>query len=116
MVGAGWGILALATPLDVLLFPESGERHTPISIFAGLILLLAHLIWISMDRTRRGREVGAWRFLAIFLGPLAVCLYLLLEYRLRGVLYILYYVALIAGGWLTGIALSFGLLRIQGVA
>jgi hypothetical protein len=95
------GALVLAVGLfaDALLFPESFERqtHTPVSIFTTLLVVLAHGIWISIDRTRRGREVGAWRFLAVLLAPLAIPLYLLLEYRARGLLYIVCYVALLAG-------------------
>lgn len=92
-------VLAVGLWFDALLFPESFERqtHTPVSIFSGILVMLAHGVWISMDRTRRGREVGAWRFLAILLPPLAIPLYLLLEYRARGLLYIAYYVALLAG-------------------
>jgi len=110
-------ILAVSAPLDVLLFPEeAGESHTPVSIFAGLLLMLGHMMWISMDRTRRGRQVGGWRFLAFFLPPLAIVLYLLLEYRARGVIYVLLYAGLLGGSVLIGFGAAFAILRAQGVA
>jgi len=40
---------------------------------------------ISLDRKRRGRPVGAWRFAAIFLGPVVICLCVILEYRERSI-------------------------------
>lgn len=115
VAAAGAVLLAASYPLDVLLFPESPSA-TPVTVAAAVLAALAHATWISMDRTRRGREVGAWRFLAIFIGPLAVLLYLLLEYRLRGLLYAVYYVALFAGATLLGIAGAYAVLRLQGVA
>jgi hypothetical protein len=110
-------LLAVSMPLDALLFPEgAGESQTPVSIVAGLLLMLGHMMWISMDRTRRGRQVGGWRFLAFFLAPLAIVLYLLLEYRARGVLYVLLYAGLLGGSVLIGFAAAFAILRAQGVA
>ena len=115
VIVVGAAALALSLPLDVLLFPDEAS-HTPLSIFAGLIVLLCHLMWISMDRTRRGREVGAWRFLAFFLAPLAIVLYLLLEYRARGLVYVLLYAGILGGSLLIGFAAAFAILRAQGVA
>lgn len=39
-----------------------------------------------MDRKRRGREVGLWRFGAILLGPLVILLYVIVEYKSKALL------------------------------
>ena len=73
---------------DILEFPESYERgqHSLPSILMGLTVWLGQGVWVSMDRRRRGREVGSWRFLVLFLGPLAVWFYIFIEYRSRAIL------------------------------
>ena len=87
-----WILVAVACAVFVLLvafepvaFPKAAteEEHNPISIAGMLLNAFAHVGWISMDRKRRGREVGAWRFLTLFFGPLALWVYLALEYRGR---------------------------------
>lgn len=70
---------------DYVTFPKEtrqGQR-TPLSVVAGIVAALGHAMWISMDRKRRGLEVGKWRFGAIFLGPFVIALYLAWEYKLR---------------------------------
>ena len=78
-------ILAAFVVADALAFPNEFEKgkHTPLSVIGGIAATVAQGVWITMDRRRRGREVGWWRFGSIFLGPLAVWLYLILEYRGR---------------------------------
>jgi hypothetical protein len=79
-------VIAASIALQALVFPEAllqGQTN-PLSIVGGLSLWLAHAGWISLDRRRRGHEVGAWRFFAIFFGPLAIWAYLVIEYRLKG--------------------------------
>lgn len=58
-------------------------RNNGFTLVAGLLWWLGHGIWLSMDRRRRGLEMGGWRYAVIFLGPLAIWLYLILEYRQR---------------------------------
>lgn len=92
-----WILVAVAIVLastlvtiDFFTFPREslrGER-TPLTFVAGLIILFTQGAWISMDRRRRGREVGYWRFGAILLGPLVIGIYLILEYRLKALILI----------------------------
>ena len=58
-------------------------RKNFFSIVSGLTWWLGHGIWLSMDRRRRGLEVGRWRYAVIFFGPLAIWAYMALEYRAR---------------------------------
>ncbi len=61
-------------------------QHAPMFSFLGMIFIaFGNAAWISLDRKRRGKPVGGWRFAAIFLGPIAVCLYIILEYRDRAI-------------------------------
>lgn len=108
------GILAAAAPLDQWMFPDEGEKHTPVTLVAGFASVLGHAMWISMDRRRRGRQVGAWRFFAICLAPLAIPAYLVLEYRWRGLLGAVVYFLLLATALLLGGAGAYGVYRLQG--
>jgi len=45
--------------------------------------MFGNALWITMDRRRRGFEVGSWRFATIFLGPAVICVYIILEYKER---------------------------------
>jgi hypothetical protein len=64
------------------------ERHPPLlSLLAALVNAFANAMWITMDRKRRGREVGWRRFAAVFFGPPALAVYILLEYRQRALIY-----------------------------
>ena len=56
-----------------------GER-TPWGCVAGLVTALSHGIWITIDARILNRPVGAWRFLAFFVGPLAIWLWLAVRY------------------------------------
>jgi len=47
-------------------------RRSPWGFALGLISALLHGIWISLDARILDRKVGAWRFAAFFLGPLAI--------------------------------------------
>jgi hypothetical protein len=59
------------------------ERTTLLSILGTLVWWFGHALWLTMDRRRRGLEVGRWRYGVIFFGPFAIWLYLILEYRAR---------------------------------
>jgi hypothetical protein len=48
---------------------------------AGLLTCAGNAVWITMDRRRRGLEVGSWRFATIFLGPAVLVVYIVKEYR-----------------------------------
>jgi hypothetical protein len=77
------------------------------SILAMVIVALAQVGWISMDRRRRGLEVGLWRFAVILVGPLAISVYLVLEYRLRA----LHLIPLMLAVYAAGILLPGGILQ-----
>jgi hypothetical protein len=66
---------------------RTGGR-TPFSMAAGFLTMLAHGAWITLDCKILNRRVGAWRFAAFFLGPLAIWPYLLQAYRLRALMLI----------------------------
>jgi len=67
-----------------LLKTRGVARHAPMFSFLGMIFIaFGNAAWISLDRKRRGNSVGGWRFAAIFLGPIAICLYIILEHRDR---------------------------------
>lgn len=87
LVGVVAGIIVLCLSSSLILFPEATaqDRNTPGTILAGLATAFGQVGWISMDRRRRGHEVGPWRFFALFCGPLAIWTYLALEYRSRAV-------------------------------
>jgi hypothetical protein len=59
------------------------DKTTLLSIVGALLWWFGHALWLTMDRRRRGLEVGRWRYGVIFFGPLAIWLYLVLEYRVR---------------------------------
>lgn len=65
--------------------PQAYRRNetTLLSILGTLVGWFGHALWLTMDRRRRGLEIGPWRFGVIFFGPFAIWLYLALEYRLR---------------------------------
>jgi hypothetical protein len=115
-IGVGiltFAALAAGQPLDQALFPGAGEKVTPVGIAVTLACSLGHAMWISMDRRRRGHNVGAWRYFAILLGPLAVVVYLILEYRGRGVLGALVYAAGLTAAVLLGGAAAYGVFLLQ---
>ncbi len=79
---------AIAIAVELLnCFSDRGAYRrgstTLLTIIGTLIGWFGHALWLSMDRKRRGLEVGLWRYGVIFFGPFAIWLYLMLEYRLR---------------------------------
>jgi hypothetical protein len=102
-------LLAAACPI-VEAFDSPAEQTrgtlTLWGILGMLIAGVAQVGWISMDRRRRGREVGQWRFAVLLVGPLAIAVYLALEYRLRA----LYLIPLMIAVYATGILLPVGIL------
>jgi hypothetical protein len=61
-------------------------QHPPMFSFLGMLFIaFGNAAWISLDRKRRGKAVGGWRFAAIFLGPIAICVYIIVEYRDRAI-------------------------------
>jgi hypothetical protein len=81
-------ILEVVGPLSSSESPDGGNPN-PFEFMAAIAWWLGHGVWVSMDRRRRGLEVGYWRFLVLFFGFLATWTYMLLEYRLKGLLLIL---------------------------
>lgn len=75
-------ILGAAVAMEVVLSPggKSDGSAVPFKVIGGIAALVGQAGWITMDRKRRGREVGVWRWAAILCGPFAICLYLALEY------------------------------------
>jgi len=71
--------------------PRSYQRGdvSPFSVLSALTWWLGHAMWVSMDRRRRGLEVGGWRFAVVFFGFLAAWAYMVLEYGPKGFLLIL---------------------------
>ncbi len=105
LIGAVSGFVVLCLSVSIALFPEATQegRRTPATIVAGLAMVFGQVGWISMDRKRRGRDVGAWRFLAVFCGPLPIWLYLALEYRIRALYLIPLSIAIYVGTLITGV-------------
>ena len=85
LVGVASLLFMGAALLEALLFPEEFEagKLNPLTLVHLVTGILAQALWITMDRKRRGLEVGWWRFGVLFVGPLAIWLYLAVEYRLR---------------------------------
>ncbi len=85
LIAAAVAVTSTLLTIDMVTFPKEtgrGER-TLLSFVAVLVAAFSHAAWISMDRNRRGLPVGIWRFGAVLLGPVAIGIYLLAEYRLR---------------------------------
>ncbi len=73
---------AAAVAMEVAIKPEGkGDGSAvPIKAIGALAAIVGQGGWITMDRKRRGREVGVWRWAAILFGPLAIAIYLAMEY------------------------------------
>lgn len=82
MVVAIWTVMFAGLILMDAAHQERG-RHTPWSCAAGFLTALAHGIWISLDCRILGVRVGAWRFAAFFLGPLAIWCHMLVRYHVQ---------------------------------
>src|SRR3954469_18036618 len=85
LIGIAAAVVAALLTIDMVTFPEESARgqRTPLTFVAVIVTAFTHGAWITLDRNRRGRTVGIWRFGAILLGPIAIGIYLLAEYRLR---------------------------------
>ena len=85
VIGVSVSVISFFAVWEILAFPRqlAAGRITLPGVLGGLSLLLGQSLWITMDRRRRGLEVGWWRYGAIYLGPLAIWAYFLLEYRLK---------------------------------
>ena len=106
------GLVVFLEVVGPLSSPESYQRGAinPFEFMAGIAWWLGHGMWVSMDRRRRGLEIGVWRFLVVFFGFLAAWAYMVLEYRLKGLLLIL----LSIGVYLTIAVLVLGILNVAG--
>jgi hypothetical protein len=110
------GVVGLLTSaclaIDAATFPTAAREgtRTPLTWVAVILAGLGHGAWISMDRRRRGLEVGFWRFGAILLGPLVIAMYLAREYGLRA----LYLIPLAAAIYLMVSAIPMAILLIAG--
>jgi hypothetical protein len=72
---------------DAMSRPPSGNSAL-FPVLAGLFAMFGNAMWITMDRRRRGLEIGPWRFATIFLGPAVICVYLVLEYKERSLFFL----------------------------
>jgi hypothetical protein len=90
VIAAAAGLLSALAAVAAMGDPEAVTRDevTALNCVTSIIFALAHAMWISLDCRRRGVEVGWWRFAAIFLGPLAVWVYLATSYGARAALWI----------------------------
>lgn len=112
LVIAGFSAAGIAATIASLLLDDPREKLRVFEIAANLIWWLGHAVWLSMDRNRRGLESGGWRYAVIFLGPLAIWLYLIVEYRLRA----LYLIPLSLGIYLVIGIVLLGLMNVLGAA
>ncbi len=103
-------IAVAAGALETKYFTEAPDATgvSPLNLLLMIVGAVGQGLWITMDRTRRGREVGWWRWGAILLGPLAIWLYLALEYGPRALLLVPVSIAVYAG--VLGLAWSVSLL------
>jgi len=110
---AVFSALGVAATIASVFFDDPREKLKVFDVAARLIWWLGHAVWLSMDRSRRGLETGgAWRYAVIFLGPLAIWFYLLVEYRARA----LYLIPLSLGIYLVIGVVLLGSLKILGAA
>jgi len=77
------------------------DRAAPIfGVLTGLLDMFAAGMWGTMDRRRRGLEIGYWGF-----GPVALGLYIIIEYRGRALIYVPLLVTVYLAIWsLPGVA------------
>lgn len=110
---AGFSGAVVAAEIAGILLDDPREKIRIFEIAANLIGWLGHAVWLSMDRARRGLDTGSgWRYAVIFLGPLAIWFYLILEYRARA----LYLIPLSLGIYLIlGIAMAGAMIMARGV-
>jgi hypothetical protein len=91
--------------------PQRPGAPNPFEFMAAIAWWLGHGVWISMDRRRRGLEVGYWRFLVLFFGFLATWAYMVLEYRMKGFLLILLSIAI----YIVIFIVVLGILNVAGI-
>src|SRR5438477_2534357 len=98
LIGIVSALIITCLTIDLLTFPKdmSEGKKTPMVFVAAILAWIGQGLWITMDRKRRGLEVGMWRFGAICIGPFIIPLYLATEYKLRA-LYLIPLAALIYG-------------------
>ena len=71
-----------------MLATGSEKNSQGYTLMMTLLNSFANAMWINMDRRRRGREIGYWRWAAILFGPAATLLYLILEYKARALFFV----------------------------
>ena len=87
VVIAAW--IVAFTGLSIMDLNQSPQgQRTPWGCALGLISALLHGMWISLDARILDRKVGAWRFAAFLLGPLAIWAWLSWAYG-RKALYLI---------------------------
>ena|SRR5436190_23885227 len=62
--------------------PQQGKTKA-YEVIATIVNGIGCSLWIAMDRKRRGQEPGILRWAGLFIGPAAVCLQILLDYKGR---------------------------------
>jgi len=65
--------------------PLRSQPPAMVAFLGAIVIAFGDASWISTDRKRRGKAVGLWRFAALFLGPVAICLHFILESRDRAI-------------------------------
>ncbi len=90
VIAAAAGVLSVIAAAAAMRDPDAVTRDetAALNCVSSIVFALAHAMWISLDCRRRGVEVGWWRFAAIFLGPLAVWVYLATAYGTKALLWI----------------------------
>jgi tetratricopeptide (TPR) repeat protein len=78
-------------------------------VLVAITIMAGSAAAVSADRVRRGREIGAWRFLAFFFPPVAIPAYVAVEYRARAIW--LAPAALLAAALPVAVPLAVGLSR-----
>ena len=108
VIAVGVGLVTVLLVLDARDPVVSNSGHTVPGCFAAVVAAVVQATWISLDRIRLGKEVGWWRFLAIFFGPPVIWVHLILQYRLRA-LYLIP-ISILLYGTLVLVPLAHGLL------
>ena len=81
IVIAAW--IGSSTTLLILDFDAPATKKTPAGCAVAVLTALAHGLWVTLDAQALNRKVGGWRFAAFLLGPLAIWLWLIREYRAK---------------------------------
>lgn len=109
VLAAGAVLFAAAVAAEGILYPEATKtgRATPLTFAGAVIAILAHALWIILDLRRRGRPRGRWPLFGFAFGPVAVIVYLALEYPERRIRLIAIYFGIVLATALAGLGAAF---------